>query len=267
MPEQFAEDWLRLREAADHAARPASLVSSLNAALPAHRPLRVLDLGAGAGSNLRYLAPRLGGAQHWTLVDHDRALLERATTALPEALGKASLTVETRIEGLERLLDQPLPDADVVTASALIDLVSRDWLDTLARRCAEQRVPVLIALSIDGRVDFADALPDDAWIQAVIMAHQRGVKDMGPALGPDAPHAATEAFEAAGYRVRLKSSDWCLGPNEPALQRALVDGWYAAAHAHAPEERPRLETWYTERLKRLPDRQLRVGHQDMLALP
>lgn len=267
MPEQFAEDWLHLRESADHAARPASLVSSLSAALPAHRPLRLLDLGAGSGSNLRYLAPRLDGAQHWLLVDHDPALLARAAATLPAASEGRPLTVETRVEGLDHLVDHPLPDTDGVTASALLDLVSRDWLDRLAQRCAERWVPVLIALSVDGRFDFADPLPGDDWVRAIVTAHQRGPKDMGQALGPDAPQAAAECFEAAGYRVSLAASDWCLGQDQSALQRALVDGWYEAARAQAPDERAELEAWYTKRCERLPDTRLRVGHQDLLALP
>ena len=32
---------------------------------------RIVDLAAGAGSNLRYLSPRLPFEQAWTLVDHD----------------------------------------------------------------------------------------------------------------------------------------------------------------------------------------------------
>ena len=63
----FAAAWLRLREPADAAARDAELVAGF--AAPSER--FVIDLGAGAGANLRYAAPRLGGVQHWTLVDHD----------------------------------------------------------------------------------------------------------------------------------------------------------------------------------------------------
>lgn len=37
----------------------------------------MLDLASGTGANLRFLAPLLGGEQHWRLVDHDPVLLAR----------------------------------------------------------------------------------------------------------------------------------------------------------------------------------------------
>ncbi|MGD8498218.1 MAG: class I SAM-dependent methyltransferase, partial [Chromatiales bacterium] len=56
----FSPDWLALREPLDARARSAALVDRLRAQAP-RGPRRILDLGSGTGSNLRYLAPRLGG--------------------------------------------------------------------------------------------------------------------------------------------------------------------------------------------------------------
>ena len=53
-----------------------SLAAALIARLPA-RP-RLIDLGAGTGSLLRWLAPRIGRAQVWTLVDSSREMAEAA---------------------------------------------------------------------------------------------------------------------------------------------------------------------------------------------
>ena len=267
MPEQFAADWLALREPADHAARPDALLTALQTALPLHRPLRILDLGAGAGSNLRYLAPRLDAPQHWLLVDHDPELLARAQASRPSLLTGPPPQIETRCENLETLVTHSLPSVDLVTASALLDLVSRPWLESLVRRCAEQRVAVLIALSVDGRSEFASPLPGDTLIRQAVNAHQRSVKDMGQALGPDAPEAAAEVFRIAGYDVSLAASDWCLGPADFALQQALVAGWTEAAQAHDPAQPKGLRQWTEARCARLPDQALRVGHQDLLALP
>src|SRR3954454_19997842 len=71
-------DWLRLREAADAAARSASLVERLIDVLPGERPLRAIDLGSGTGSNIRYLAPRLPKPQEWLALDRDPRLLAHA---------------------------------------------------------------------------------------------------------------------------------------------------------------------------------------------
>src|SRR6185436_8217682 len=51
-------NWLALREAADVAARSATLTRATVDALSRHNRLDILDLGTGTGSNLRYLAGR-----------------------------------------------------------------------------------------------------------------------------------------------------------------------------------------------------------------
>ena len=64
-------NWLALREPADVVARSALLTHEIVDALGRHHPLSVLDLGAGTGSNVRYLAGRLPAPQRWLLVDRD----------------------------------------------------------------------------------------------------------------------------------------------------------------------------------------------------
>src|SRR5437899_1031226 len=68
-------NWLALREPADVAARSALLTREVVDAIGRHHPLSILDLGAGTGSNLRYLAGRLPAPQRWLLVDRDPTLL------------------------------------------------------------------------------------------------------------------------------------------------------------------------------------------------
>ncbi len=49
----------------------------------------------------------------------------------------------------------------LVTASALLDLVSERWLRALAARCAGHGAAVLFALSYDGRIVCSPEDPDD----------------------------------------------------------------------------------------------------------
>ena len=51
---------------------------------------------------------------------------------------------------LEAALDGPV---ELVTTSALLDLVSHDWLDRLATEAAARNLPVYAALSYDGLGD------------------------------------------------------------------------------------------------------------------
>ncbi len=267
MPEQFAADWLALREAADHAARDTGLLQALHDWWPDTGYMQITDLGTGTGSNLRYLAPRLTGTQHWRLIDHDPALLERALATAGTLPDDPGLHIQGECIDLHDDLESAVQGADLVTASALLDLVSREWLDRLAACCAREGAAILIALSYDGRFEFTPAQAEDALIRRSVNAHQRGRKDMGMALGPDAAKQAAQALAAAGYTVHLASSDWQLGPADPALQAALINGWCAAAREHNPAAEARINAWEHSRIRQGPADSLRVGHQDLLALP
>lgn len=280
----FSAEWLRLREPFDAAARSHALVAELRARLPRDAALDVMDLGAGAGSNLRYLAPLLGGAQRWRLADNDPQLLEaafrtthawaeehgleatRTDAALGVRGGDFSCHVRCELADLADLAAVELPVEGLVTAAALLDLVSRGWLDTLALRCRAARAAVSLALTYDGRTTVTPAEPEDAAVLALFNRHQLFDKGFGPALGMRAATAVEAAFEAHGYELRVATSDWLIGPEHRAFQLALLDGWLAAALEIAPESRLALTSWLQRRRAHvLAGRsEVRVGHVDLV---
>ena len=283
----FSTEWLALREPFDAAARSAAAIAELRAHIAngtAATPLAVVDLGAGAGSNLRYLAPLLGGVQRWRLADHDPKLLdaalaathawaarrgdEVARTASALEIRGASFACEMRCEPIDLadLAAVELPSRGLVTAAALLDLVSRDWLDRLAQRCRAARAAVSLALTYDGRTTAKPAEPEDTAVLALFNRHQLFDKGFGPALGMRAAEAAEAAFEAHGYELRVATSDWVIGPKEHALQLALLEGWLGAALEIAPESRLALTSWHDRRRAHvLAGRsELRVGHVDLV---
>ena len=267
--DRFEGSWLALREAADHRARAGELLDPLAEAWREGRWSRVVDLGAGTGSNLRYLAPRLPGPQRWTLVDHDAALLEETRRGEPpRARDGEEVSLEVRVGDLvgEGLAD--VEEAELVTASALLDLVTEEWLEALARRCAAAGAAALLALTWDGSVRWSPpAHPDDARTVEAVVRHQRTDKGMGPALGPDGAAVAERLFRDAGYRTRLRPSPWVLGAADAPLVEALVTGWEEAAVAVRPDEAERIRAWARHRRRPLGDGTLTVGHLDLLALP
>lgn len=290
----FAADWLSLREAADHAARSEQLLEALLPELASHagdgEPLSIVDLGAGTGSNLRWLAPRLPHAQRWTLVDRDTDLLARAVAqAVPLPAG-----TKLEVQGIEAdLQTSSLPwiaGADLVTAAAFFDLVSAAWIERLCAACAAAGVACLFVLSVDGRWDFIDADghtitdEDDLYLQDLFNQHQRRDKGLGAALGPEAAPLLAAGLAAHGLRVTTRPSDWQLAAGQPlslALGRELMAGWRQAALEWAQEREQkqeqegvpaaaaRIEAWHMRRQTALSEARLglRVGHVDVLALP
>ncbi len=264
MSGHFQADWLALREPVDHQARSKALGQRLQAWCRPRRRLYVLDLGTGTGSNRRFLAPLLPADQHWTLVDHDPALLALATA---EAGGHEWRGIHADLSEWHRFAAHPSPD--LVTASALLDLVSADWLDSLVAACRERRAAALMVLSYDGQVEWSSPDPLDDAVLAAVNAHQQRDKGIGAALGPAASSQLAARFRDAGYHVWVESSPWDLGRENAGLAQALVEGWVAAACEQRPVGCSEFRAWGGRRCADLAAGRIRVrvGHQDLLALP
>lgn len=292
----FSAGWLAQREPFDRAARASAalafdwpgLASRLRDAGQA--AITVLDLGCGTGASLREIAPRLGGAQRWRLVDHDAGLLAALPAALtwwahaqgwqavPEGAG-------LRIDGGGLRVDVEWVRADLatdfdtvrfdaarlVTCSALLDLVSPAWLEALVARCADVGAAVCWALSVDGRIAWADADADDALVHDAFRAHQRRDKGFGPALGDAAVGVARRCLAAAAYRLDAAESDWVIdgkrGASDCAMLGTLIDGMAQAAREQCPMHAMRIDAWRTRRHAALHTTGLRIGHVDLLGWP
>ncbi|MFI9824345.1 class I SAM-dependent methyltransferase [Streptomyces sp. NPDC052013] len=268
-PPRYAPEWLQLREPADAEARAHELLDPLRIRL-ANQPRRseglvVHDIGCGTGSMGRWLAPHLDGAQHWILHDRDPYLLHFAAVASPRSSADGSrVTVETRRGDVARLTPDALAGASLVTASALLDVLTREDVDALAAACAGAGCPALLTLSVAGRVELTAPHAMDQEITEAFNAHQR----RGGLLGPDAATVAAEAFAARGATVRLHPSPWRLGPEQAALTEQWLRGWVGAAVEERPELKERAEAYLTERLEACEAGELRVvvHHTDLLAL-
>jgi trans-aconitate methyltransferase len=264
MSETFAASWLALREPVDHRSRAEGVLAPLTRWWSARGARSVLDLGCGTGSNLRYLGARLPGPQRWTCLDHDPVLLGGVRTP------RADIDVRPLRGDLEREGLGGVPEAHLVTASALLDLVSRPWLERLVEACARSRCAGLFALSYDGAVEWPGR--SDPVAREVIDAvneHQRRDKGLGPALGPDAARTAEELFRARGYATWLLPSPWVLDARDAALSRELITGWVDAATELHPARAGILRGWRDGALTACasPGFRLEVGHLDLLALP
>jgi len=257
--------WLALREPADAASRSASLTRAIVDALPRRPPLRIVDLGCGAGSNVRYLAPHLPGESHWLLVDRDPTLLSEALRTLRPL---RSIVIDTREMNLGVIDPTIVAGRDLVTASALLDLVSASWLRALAGACRAAGAAALFALTYDGRSRCSPAEPEDDTIRDLLNRHQRSNdKGFGRAAGPDAVAVAERCFAGEGYHVRREPSDWVLTPDARELQRQLVEGWAEAAREIATEQSSMIDDWLQRRLGHVDgDRShIVVGHEDLAA--
>jgi len=257
----FSADWLALREPFDRQARHPGVLERAVAALSGRSAVTIVDLACGTGSTLRALGPHLPMRQTWRLFDNDLSLLARVPPAANVYVQPLDLVTD-----LEAALDGPV---DLVTTSALLDLVSGDWLERLVTEVAARRLPVYASLSYDGRVELAPADPRDAAVISAVNTHHRRDKGFGPALGPMAARSVGAYFEKVGYAVEPGAADWVLRETDRAIQEAMLAGWAVAASESGEMPAEAVAQWLVNRRAAVVANRscIRVGHLDLFAAP
>ncbi|MEN0061695.1 MAG: hypothetical protein AAGA48_06060 [Myxococcota bacterium] len=250
----FSTDWLRMREPFDHRAR-ADLASEFEASLLGAAPWRLLELGGGTGSGIRWLNPRMADAVEWSLLDHDSNLLMEVEGA-------------HIIQGDVRDVTAWPDRLDGIQVQALLDLTDLDFLVKLADEVAARSIPILAALSVDGRVRWLPKHPDDEAIQAAFRVHQLGDRGFGTSVGPYAAPIFADLLRVRGFEVSVQPADWVIGPQDREMLEAMVESTAQAAQQIDPRgvdaalwARDRLDDIALGRLT------LRVGHLDVLGCP
>lgn len=263
----FSPEWLALREPADHASVNAQVRNELRTRLAGRETVKVVDLGCGAGSNLRGTCGALPRHQSWTLVDYDPVLLAAAKERIEAFAPAGGIEVVYRQADLSRgEFGSVIDGADLVTAAALFDLVSVPVIEKLAAAVTERRQIFYTVLTYDGIAAWLPGHAADADLRNAFNAHQRGDKGFGPAAGPGATDALAAAFQARGYTVYRGHSPWVLDDRHARLRDDLDAGFAGAVAETGKVEPAVLADWLAAR-KAATGAVTIIGHEDLLAVP
>ena len=231
---------MRQRYDADAASRDPELLAEV-VAHTRKREVAVLDLGAGAGANMRFLAPRLEAVrQRWLLVDRDDELLARV---------ESMAGVELATECTDFLADEELlaHDWDLITANAVFDLVSEPGLRDFMQRleAAQFLGTVYFTINLDASLAFSPEHPADANVVAAFHAHMQREQPSGRSLGPDSAARVEASLSEHGWQVQSASSDWVIEASDTKFARANLafietsvpnaKDWVAMRHAQIEE--------------------------------
>ena len=200
---------------------------ALLAPLPA-RP-RLLDLGAGTGSLLRWLAPRIGRAQAWTLVDSSAAMAEAAFDTIADRAepiglrGHLARTSDPAGACAGRRLagggagrrpggGARQPAAARGRRGAELGAVRPGVAPAGSERMAAAlRVPFYAALCVDGRDRFAPPHPADARVARLPPrpGARQGVRRRGARARARRRRSPRSSPRAASRWRRRRATGWC----------------------------------------------------------
>ncbi|MCQ1574029.1 class I SAM-dependent methyltransferase [Neorhizobium galegae] len=257
----FHRDWLALREPVDVLARDADLLGAAIQSLESVSAPTVLDIGCGTGSTFRVLSPRLRKPAHFRLFDHDHRLLD-------EARGLHGDAVDLIQGDLNELGALPLAEVSLVTASALFDLCSEQFIRRFVAHIAQKGAGLYAALNYDGRMRWSKPHPLDEAVLASFNAHQLSDKGFGFSLGPRAWEMLADCLGESGFTVSTAESPWTMTAGHRELQRLFLDGVVRAVYEYGQLDESEIRDWADFRRKMV-DREgslCQVGHQDILAI-
>jgi hypothetical protein len=266
---EVSSDWLALREPEDARSRSGRLARAAARRL-APGPITIHDLGSGTGSMMRWLARLLPGPQTWVLHDWNSELIDRAASGVaPLDRDGRPVAMLTRTGRLADLDADHLDGASLVTASALLDVLTSDEISAVVRACVAVGCPVLLSLSVTGEVRLEPRDPRDDAAAAAFNAHQERHAGGRRLMGPAGVGLAERLFLDARWNVRTVRSPWRLGDHEPRLLERWFDGWLDAALEQAPDLRAGGVAYRALRSEQMRRGALSaaVGHTDLLAWP
>ncbi len=160
----------------------------------------------------------------------------------------------------------PLAEADAVVCSALLDLVSRRWMERLFSRLHK---PFYAGLTVDGRDGWFPRHRADLALRRAFQRDQNRDKGFGLALGADATRTALQVLAAKGFQAREARSDWRIARGEARLGALLAAMTARAAAQAEPGRRGSFKAWAAVRAGQAIAGTLaiRIGHRDILAFP
>ena len=159
----------------------------------------------------------------------------------------------------------------MITASALLDLVSENFIRDLCQLIKEKNeyrpVGFYSALNYDGCIKWTPFHPLDALILMNFNADQRRDKGFGPALGPDATDFLTRQFHCTKFQCLSAKSPWLLGSADYLLTESLINGISGVAVKTDELTNSDILDWKTFRMKNVRNGTCFLGHTDILVLP
>ena len=266
----FSIEWLNLREASDHKARDRHLLKTAANWLNdlKSKDKVIVDLGSGTGSTIRGLQryTTLAPSIQWRLVDNDPELLAEAVHRHSE-----EYSIESFLVDLSATQKLPLESASLITASALLDLVSSNFIRDLCQLIKEKNedrpLGFYSALNYDGCIKWTPFHPLDAAIAMNFNTDQRRDKGFGPALGPDATDFLKTQFHSTKFQCLSAKSPWLLGSADYLLTESLINGISDVAIQTDGLTNSEIQDWKTFRIKNVRTGTCYLGHTDILVLP
>lgn len=279
------EDWLEERYRLDAGARNKHVERAVLEAFQGFPPLYVLDVGSGLGANARYYSCLFSSNQEWILVEKSEVLSLRAipslrfwaeankwmTEELSEGLQVWMSEKEVRIKSIKASFFDSSEIVDLfrinlVTANAVMDLVSEDQFVTFAENLISNRIPLLATMNYESMY-FEPEDEEDVEFIALYERHMKRSQEFGSAMGPDSTRRIIDFSVKRGCPVIYGKSTWNIDYGDLKMMQFLFRFINQALSENicSNGERVRMEAWFRRKRQQVKNQKLKmvVEHSDI----
>ncbi|MHA2278443.1 MAG: glycosyltransferase family 4 protein [Candidatus Kariarchaeaceae archaeon] len=233
----FDKTWLQTRYQYDVKARNIDVLTSVIEFTSQFETINIVDLGAGLGSNTKFLSSQFPRIQNWLLLEFDKEIISAGVKDLIEYFEKRNYVVRSSkyevsaIKGkkiikikfkqadftdIDILAELVETKPDIITANAFFDLFSKKYVDQFLNTF--QNIPMYLSLNYTS-MQINDDQESNRWIK-LYHAHMKREQEKGVALAFDFPsYLNTRKFKT----MYSGTSSWILKQGETLLQSFLLD--------------------------------------------
>jgi hypothetical protein len=283
---KFTATWINLRESYDMLSR-SDLLKNLYKNNKMNLK-KVIDLGGGNGSFLRWCHYKNIIYDDFLIIDNDEALLKSFYPRTKSYLSMMSLSLikdnmmSYRIQNLKNNKDgfitlkkqdfyksiDIINDYNLVSFSAVSDLLSKKFIKCLFDK-VNKGTNLYFSICFDGRVKWKNKNKHDKYIVSMFNQHQKQEKTTGVALGLNSINFIKNLSKKNDYKIYIADSSWSVDSQDNdsrIFQKAYLNTIYKPLKKFELTDKDILENWLKSKQNDIENKNsnLVVGHKDIL---
>ena len=278
----FTSTWLSLRESYDTSSRNKNLTKYIK------KSDSILDIGCGTGAFCRWCIDNNTFFDTMMLLDHDQRLLNKFYKIMSKFSKDKKLIIE-KISTKEFKIKDPIHkfnykfktlhkdlslvfdlinSFDVLSMSALIDLLSANYLTKLFKNINRDKV-IVMSLCFNGQIHWNIKNSYDKYIVNEFNKEQQSIKEDSLSLGYESIDKVKQLAKKKKFKFFLYDSSWNLSSNsndDKHFHQKYLETIYKPLKKNHQIDKELLDQWFSSKIKLINNGSLttKVGHNDII---
>jgi hypothetical protein len=284
--DKFSLSWIKMREKYDLKSRSDLLLRQYKKDNSFFK--KIIDLGSGNGSFLRYCHTKKIIFDDMTLIDYDPKLLRNFYTTTCKYLKNSGYSLlkelptkyklkkmdETKTRNIKLINNDISKSFDIIDSynlislSAMSDILPISFIKKLLNNVSKNKI-IYLSICFSGTVDWHIKHKYDKYIVSMFNNHQEMNKGSGYAIGAKSIKLIKGHSIKKQYKVSIKDSSWKINSNtedDKTFQRMYLDTIYRPLKKDENTDKEMLLDWKEAKLRAIQSGRSKiiVGHKDIL---